>query len=184
MTQLALLVGAGTLLCGLAAGLLLRAFPTVRLQIAALAVLSVTLPLAAVFLSGWAMFHMGDDVKILAVASAAATAATAAGLLIAHSIAGRLDQVRRAAAALAAGDLTSRVPDEGGPDELAELADSFNSMAAALAQLFDARRELVAWASHDLRTPLASMRRWSRRSRTASASPSGTCLRCVPRCGR
>ena len=30
-------------------------------------------------------------------------------------------------------------------------------MAQSLAQLFDARRELVAWASHDLRTPLANM---------------------------
>ena len=30
-------------------------------------------------------------------------------------------------------------------------------MAANLEQLFDARRELVAWASHDLRTPLANM---------------------------
>ena len=30
-------------------------------------------------------------------------------------------------------------------------------MAAGLEQLFDARRELVAWASHDLRTPLANM---------------------------
>ena len=30
-------------------------------------------------------------------------------------------------------------------------------MAASLEQLFDARRELVVWASHDLRTPLASM---------------------------
>jgi signal transduction histidine kinase len=153
---LALLVAAGTLVAGLAAGLGLRALPTVRLQVAALACLSVALPLAAVFLSGWAMFHMGDDVKILAVASAAATAATGAGLLIARSIAGRLDRVRAAAGALAEGDLASRVP-EGGPAELDELAVAFNRMAEALERRFDARRELVAWASHDLRTPLASM---------------------------
>jgi signal transduction histidine kinase len=31
-------------------------------------------------------------------------------------------------------------------------------MAANLEKLFDARRELVMWASHDLRTPLASLR--------------------------
>ena len=30
-------------------------------------------------------------------------------------------------------------------------------MAGSLEQLFDARRQLVAWASHDLRTPLASI---------------------------
>ncbi|HSC90543.1 MAG TPA: ATP-binding protein, partial [Gaiellaceae bacterium] len=32
-----------------------------------------------------------------------------------------------------------------------------NEMAASVEELFDARRQLVAWASHDLRTPLASM---------------------------
>jgi signal transduction histidine kinase len=37
------------------------------------------------------------------------------------------------------------------------LATSFNEMAANLERLFDARRELVAWASHDLRTPIANM---------------------------
>ena len=156
MIELALLVGAGTLAAGALAGLGLRALPTVRLQVAALACLSVALPLAAVFLSGWAMFHMGDDVKILAVASAAATAATGAGLRSARAVANRLDRVREAAGALAQGDLASRVP-EGGPAELNELATSFNRMAEALERLFDARRELVAWASHDLRTPLASM---------------------------
>ena len=31
-------------------------------------------------------------------------------------------------------------------------------MASSVEQLFDARRELVSWASHDLRTPLASLR--------------------------
>jgi signal transduction histidine kinase len=154
--ELALLVAAGTLAAGVAAGLALRALPTVRLQIAALAGLSVAVPLAAVFLSGWAMFHMGDDVKILAVASAAATAATAAGLLIARSIANRLDGVREAAGRVAGGELAARLPEEG-PAELAELAAAFNAMAAGLERLFDARSELVAWVSHDLRTPLASM---------------------------
>lgn len=156
MIELALLVALGTLAAGVVAGLALRELPTVRLQLVALACLSVALPLAAVFLSGWAMYHMGDDVKILAVTSAAATGAAVAGLLIARSIAGRLDRVRTAAGALARGDLASRVP-AGGPAELEELAGSFNAMAEGLEQLFDARRELVAWASHDLRTPLASM---------------------------
>jgi signal transduction histidine kinase len=154
--ELALLVALGTLVCGLAAGVGLLALPTVRMQIAALGALSVALPLAAVFLAGWVMFHMGDDVKTLAVASAAATAAACAGLLIARSIANRLDRVAQTAAAMARGELGSRVP-EGGPAELAELASAFNTMAASLEQLFDARRELVAWASHDLRTPLASI---------------------------
>ena len=37
------------------------------------------------------------------------------------------------------------------------MARSFNAMAEDLARIFDARRELVAWASHDLRTPIASL---------------------------
>jgi len=64
--------------------------------------------------------------------------------------------VGSASAHLAAGDLSARAP-TGGARELAALADSFNAMAVSIEQLFDARRELVAWASHDLRTPLASM---------------------------
>ena len=59
-------------------------------------------------------------------------------------------------ARLAAGDLSARAS-EHGPAELVEMAHSFNSMADSIERLFEARRELVAWASHDLRTPLASM---------------------------
>jgi signal transduction histidine kinase len=58
--------------------------------------------------------------------------------------------------ALASGDLGARAPEQG-PRELAELAESFNTTATELERLFDARRELVAWASHDLRTPIASI---------------------------
>ena len=58
-----------------------------RLQLAGFALLSVVLPLLAVLLSGWVMFHMGDDVKILAVAAASASAAVAAALVLASSIA-------------------------------------------------------------------------------------------------
>ena len=37
------------------------------------------------------------------------------------------------------------------------MGGAFNAMAESIERLFDARRELVAWASHDLRTPLTSM---------------------------
>jgi signal transduction histidine kinase len=102
------------------------------------------------------MFHMGDDVKILAVSAASAGMAVVAGLVVAGSIAGRIDRVRDASISLAEGDLSTRAP-ESGPAEVADLAHSFNEMAGSLERLFDARRELVAWASHDLRTPLANM---------------------------
>ena len=152
----AIAVGLLTLGAGLVAVLLLRLLPSLRLQLAGLAALSVCLPLASVLLSGWVAFKMGDDVKILAVSAASATVAVVAGLVLARSIAGSVDRVRDASARLARGDLSVRAP-ESGPAEVAELAASFNEMASGLEQLFDARRELVAWASHDLRTPLANM---------------------------
>ncbi len=156
MIELAVLVALTTLGVGLAVSLGLRFLPTVRLQLAGLAFLAVVLPLTAVMLSGWVMFHMGDDVKILAVAAASASAAVIAALLLARSIARGIDRLRDSSAALAGGDLAARASEQG-PAELSELARSFNEMAANLARLFDARRELVAWASHDLRTPIASL---------------------------
>jgi signal transduction histidine kinase len=107
-------------------------------------------------LSGWVMFHMGDDVKILAVATAAASAAVAAALTLGTSIARRVERLGSASASLAAGELDARAPEDG-PRELAQLGRAFNEMAANLQSLFDARRELVVAASHDLRTPIASI---------------------------
>ena len=156
MLETAVAVGALTLAVGLVAVVLLRLLPSLRLQLAGLAALSVCLPLASVLLSGWVAFHMGDDVKILAVAAGSATVAVVAGLVLARSIARSVERVRDASAQLAAGDLSVRAP-QSGPVEVADLAASFNEMAASLERLFDARRELVAWASHDLRTPLANM---------------------------
>jgi signal transduction histidine kinase len=154
---LALVVALGTLFAGLAATFALRLLPSVRLQLAGFGLLAVVLPLLAVLLSGWVMFHMGDDVKILAVAAASASAAVAAAVALATSIGRRLDRLRAASTRLAAGDLSARAP-EGGPRELAELGRSFNAMADSIEGLFDARRELVAAASHDLRTPVASIK--------------------------
>jgi len=153
---LALVVAAATLGAGIAAALALRVLPTLRLQLAGLALLAVALPLGAVLLSGWVMFHMGDDVKILAVAAGSAAAAVVAALGVGAGVTRRVDRLRSAAAELTAGGLAARAPTEG-PRELAELGRSFNEMARSLESLFDARRDLVAAASHDLRTPVASI---------------------------
>src|SRR2546423_4373639 len=156
MIQLALVVAVGSLASGLVLALLLRRAPTVSLQLVGLALIAVCVPLAAVLLSGWVMFHMGADVKILAVAAGSATAAVVAALVLARSITASLRRVGAASHSLAAGDLSVRAP-AGGAREISELADSFNAMAAGLEQLFDARRELGARASHDLRAPIASL---------------------------
>jgi signal transduction histidine kinase len=156
MVAFALVVALATLAAGVLAALGLRRLPSVRLQLLGLGLLAVTLPLAAVLLSGVVMFDSEHDLTILLVAAACSTAALAAAFLLGGSILQALERVRSASSALARGDLSARAPEEG-PAELAELAASFNAMAENVEGLFDARRQLVAWASHDLRTPLASM---------------------------
>jgi signal transduction histidine kinase len=152
----ALLVALVTLGAGLAIALGLRSLPRLRQRLIGLAVLSVCLPLVVVLASGWVMFHMGDDVKILAVLVSSASVALVAAFVLARSIERPIERLGEAAAELAGGDLAAR-SSESGPAEVAALARSFNEMGTALEQIFDARRELMAWASHDLRTPLANM---------------------------
>jgi signal transduction histidine kinase len=154
--DVALVLAAVTLPVGILAAFALRLLPTVRFQLAGLALLAVVLPLGAVLASGWVMFEMHDDVKVLAVSSAAALSAVVGALLLARWIVGPLERLRGTSGQLAAGDLTARAPAQG-PAELAELGVSFNRMAESIERLFDARRQLVAWASHDLRTPLSSI---------------------------
>jgi signal transduction histidine kinase len=154
--HLAVVVGLSTLAVGVLGAIALRRLPAVRAQLAAFGLLAALLPLAAVLLSGWVMFHMGADLKVLAVATGAAASAVAVALVLAAAITRPLENLSSASDRLAAGDLTVRAP-TGGPHELARLGRSFNAMASELESLFDARRELIAAASHDLRTPVASI---------------------------
>jgi signal transduction histidine kinase len=152
----AAVVALATLVAGLGAAFVLRRLPTLRLQLAGLGLLAVLLPLTAVALSGVVMFSSGHDLTILFVAVASSTAALGAAVLLGRSILGSIGRLAAASDSLARGDLAARAP-ETGPAELAGLAASFNDMATRIEQVFDARRQLVAWASHDLRTPLASL---------------------------
>ncbi|CAG0953338.1 partial two-component system, OmpR family, sensor histidine kinase BaeS, partial [Anaerolineae bacterium] len=86
------------------------------------------------------------------------------GQLMARSITGNLAQLARGAEKIAGGDLTARVDAPSG-DEVEHVADAFNRMARQLEamrarekELEQARRSLVAAVSHDLRTPLTSLR--------------------------
>jgi signal transduction histidine kinase len=103
------------------------------------------------------MFGMHEDAKILSVALVSALCALGGAVLLGGHILRPLRRLRSASRQLATGDLTARAS-ESGPRELLELSASFNEMATNIEHLFDARRELVAAAGHDLRTPLASLR--------------------------
>jgi signal transduction histidine kinase len=156
VTEVALILAGATLAAGVGAAFALRLLPTMRLQLVALAFLATVLPLAGVLTSGWVMFHMRDDAKILAVSAAATLSSVVGGLLLAGWIIRPLRRLRQVSGRLAAGDLAARAA-ERGPGEVAEVGAAFNRMAESVERLFEARRQLVAWASHDLRTPLASM---------------------------
>jgi signal transduction histidine kinase len=156
MIEVAVVVGGVTLAAGLVGAVAVRRLPTLRLQLAGLALLAVLLPLGAVLLSGLLMFDSKHDLTVLAVSAASSTAAGAAVLALGHAIGRDVTPIREAAARLAAGDLGARA-NEPASRELRALADDFNVMAERLERLFDARVQLVAWASHDLRTPLANM---------------------------
>jgi len=86
------------------------------------------------------------------------------GYFLSNTVTERIDLLKGAAEKLAQGDLKTRVP-VNGRDEVAALANTFNQMAEQLQmadqkqrELESLRRDLIAWVSHDLQTPLTSMR--------------------------
>jgi len=76
--------------------------------------------------------------------------------LLARGMTSPLREMAAAAAAMAGGDHSRRVTDTS-RDEVGDLARAFNAMAAELADVDRARRELVANVSHELRTPLTAL---------------------------
>lgn len=161
----------GAAAAGLLAGgllvLLRRARLAVQASVAALA------PVAALAIGvTWAtsdMFITAHDLRVLWVVL---VAAGAAGMAVSLVLARRVGEASHAVGEMA------RVLGESGPHalpcdrqsvrapgELAALAKALQETSARLAEAHSraaaeegARRELVAWASHDLRTPLAGIR--------------------------
>ncbi len=80
----------------------------------------------------------------------------AVGYGAAYLFARRLRRLERAADRIASGRLDEPVVDTG-RDEVGQLAQAFDRMRRRLAQLEHARREFIANASHELRTPIFSL---------------------------
>lgn len=84
-----------------------------------------------------------------------------AGLLmvqfLAHGMTKPLRKMAAAATAMAGGDYSRRVTTNG-RDEVAQLSEAFSAMAGELAETDRVRKEFVANASHELRTPVAALR--------------------------
>ena len=80
------------------------------------------------------------------------------GLLVARAAAVPVHVLRRAAEHVSStGDLSRRI-ETVGDDDLGRLSASFNTMLAALEESHRAQQQLIGDASHELRTPVASLR--------------------------
>ncbi|MBI3969266.1 MAG: HAMP domain-containing protein [Chloroflexi bacterium] len=118
-----------------------------------------------------AFFGIASFVLLLLASVFALAISGIAGYLLARRLARRLESLARVADALASGDLGQRAT-VGPPDEIGQLGDRFNAMAAQLESTVGAlaaeksrteaalatKQQLVANVSHELRTPLASIR--------------------------
>jgi len=69
-----------------------------------------------------------------------------------------LDRITDAARAVRDGDLSRRVTLPGPRDELTDLADTFDAMLVRVEETLDEQKRFAANASHELRTPHATMR--------------------------
>ncbi len=83
-------------------------------------------------------------------------AAALVGFLLARVFARRIHHLERAANRIAGGRFDEPVVDSSA-DELGELARAFDRMREQLATLERARREFIANASHELRTPIFAL---------------------------
>jgi len=90
--------------------------------------------------------------------------AVVVGLILSRSVYLPLGRVTRAATAVARGDYHEKVPVEG-PSEARSLADNFNRMTEAVQRSQQTMRDFLANISHELKTPLTSIRGFSQAMR-------------------
>ena len=104
---------------------------------------------------------VGQTVALIRNQVAIATAiallvAMLGGYAIARMLARRVRRLEHAARRVASGESVEPLPVDA-EDELGRLTRTFNEMQAQLAQLDTARRDFIATASHELRTPIFSL---------------------------
>jgi signal transduction histidine kinase len=105
--------------------------------------------------------EVSDDValvrrQILIAGAIALVAASLIGFWASGAVSRRLRRMREAAEAVADGRFDEPIPVDSS-DELGQLARSLNEMQRRLARLDSSRKEFIANASHELRTPIFSL---------------------------
>ena len=94
--------------------------------------------------------------QILLSGGIALVVALLAGYLVARALSQRVGRLEQAARKVAAGDFSNPIRAES-DDELGQLAAAFDDMQNQLARLDRARKQFIASASHELRTPIFSL---------------------------
>jgi len=126
-------------------------FRSVKAALGALVIASVSITTLLVFMA----IHTATELRIVTIFSIIATMLITQ--FVAHGLTSPLDEMKTVARAMAHGDYSRRVRADR-RDELGELAQTFNYMAADLEAVDRHRKELVANVSHELRTPIAGLR--------------------------
>ncbi len=94
---------------------------------------------------------------VLAVCAVAATAGAALlGLWASRRVLLPLRPLAGTASSIAAGNLDSRLPEDGDPD-LGSIVTSFNTMVDSLQERIERERRFVGDVTHELRTPLTTL---------------------------
>jgi signal transduction histidine kinase len=94
---------------------------------------------------------------VLVALGAAVGLALLSTAVLAHRMTRSLSRLSEATASVATGSFREPIPVAGG-DEIGDLARSFNQMAARLRQMDETKEEFFARISHELRSPLTSVR--------------------------
>jgi signal transduction histidine kinase len=94
--------------------------------------------------------------QVLISGAIALVIAVLAGYLVARALAARVKRLERAARKVASGDFSQPIRADS-DDELGRLAAAFDDMQSQLARLDRARKQFIANASHELRTPIFSL---------------------------
>jgi two-component system, OmpR family, sensor kinase len=94
--------------------------------------------------------------RILVAGAIALVLAAIGGYLVARALTSRVKRLEQAARKVAAGDFSNPIKADS-EDELGQLASTFDDMQRQLARLDTARKQFIASASHELRTPIFSL---------------------------